>query len=59
MTVLIRNATVITMDGEHGTDPWQADILVEGDRIADVGPGLAAAGAQVIDASRRLAIPGS
>ncbi|HEX7786973.1 MAG TPA: hypothetical protein VF653_12210, partial [Methylomirabilota bacterium] len=37
----------------------RADVLIEGDRIAAVGPGLAApAGARVIDASDRIVLPG-
>src|SRR5579863_7358571 len=58
MSILIRNATVIAIDAEHGTRPWQADIAVEGDHIAAIGPSLDPGGAEVIDASRRLAIPG-
>jgi 5-methylthioadenosine/S-adenosylhomocysteine deaminase len=58
MGTLLKNATVLTLDDEHGTEPWQADVLVEGDRIAAIGPGLQAPETEVIDASRRLAIPG-
>lgn len=58
MSILIKNATVVAMDAEHGSEPWTADILVEDERIAAVGPGLDFAGAEVIDAARRLAIPG-
>ena len=58
MSILIKDATVIAMDGEQGAEARRADILVEGDRIAAVGPRLEVAGAQVIDARRRLAIPG-
>lgn len=58
MSTLIRDATVMAMDGEHGAQARQADILVEEDRIAAVGPGLEADGAEVMDGRRRLAIPG-
>ena len=39
MGTLLKNATVLTLDAEHGTEPWQADVLVEGDHIAAIGPG--------------------
>ena len=58
MSILVRDATVVAIDPEHGTEPWRADILVEGETIAAIRPGLAAEGADVIDAARRLAIPG-
>jgi 5-methylthioadenosine/S-adenosylhomocysteine deaminase len=58
MSILIKDATVIAMDAKDGGEPRHADILVEGDRIAAIGPDLPAAGAEVLDASRRLAIPG-
>jgi cytosine/adenosine deaminase-related metal-dependent hydrolase len=58
VSILIKDAMVIAMDGEWGAQARQADILVEGDRIAAVGPGLEADGAQAIDGRRRLAIPG-
>ncbi|MGN6167971.1 MAG: amidohydrolase family protein [Solirubrobacteraceae bacterium] len=58
MSTLIKDATVIAMDGERGEEARHADILVEGDRIAAVGPGLETDGVEVIDARRRLVIPG-
>ena len=58
MGMLLKNATVLTLDAEHGTEPWEADILVEGDHIAAIGPGLHAPDADLVDAGRRLAIPG-
>jgi len=58
MSVLIRNATVIAMDEGHGATPFPADIRVEGDRIHTIGPNLPVGDAEVIDGSRRLAIPG-
>ena len=53
MSILVRDATVIAIDPEHGTEPWHADILVEGDSIAAIRPGLDAEGADVIEAGRR------
>jgi cytosine/adenosine deaminase-related metal-dependent hydrolase len=58
MSILIQNATVIAMDDAHGATPFPADIRVEKDRIAEVGPGLEPGDAEVIDARRRLVIPG-
>ncbi len=58
MGILLKNATVLAVDAEHGTEPWAADVLVEGERIAAIGPGLEAPEAELIDASRRLVIPG-
>jgi cytosine/adenosine deaminase-related metal-dependent hydrolase len=53
---LIRGATVITMDAQG--DLPVADILVTGDRITEIAPGLVVDGAQVVDASGCIAIPG-
>lgn len=58
MSILVKDATVIAIDGEHGAEPFSADILVDGDTIAAIGPGLHAEGAAVVKAGRRLAIPG-
>jgi 5-methylthioadenosine/S-adenosylhomocysteine deaminase len=54
---LIRNATVLTQDDSLG-ELAGADILIDGDRIADVGRGLDADGARVIDADGDIVIPG-
>jgi 5-methylthioadenosine/S-adenosylhomocysteine deaminase len=54
---LIKDAIVLTQDPELGELP-QADILVEDDRIAAVGPNLQAADAKVIDAAGDIVIPG-
>ena len=55
--ILIKNAIVLSQDPAIGELP-EADILIEGDRIADVRPGIAADGAQVIDAAGDIVIPG-
>ncbi|MGE3936323.1 MAG: amidohydrolase family protein [Rhodospirillaceae bacterium] len=57
--LLIRGGRVYDHDGDVH-QPAVADVLVAGDRIAAVGPDLAAqaAGATVIDAAGRLVIPG-
>ena len=58
MDLLIKNATTIALDAEHGARPFTADIRVGGDRIVEIGSDLAVDGVEVIEASRRLAIPG-
>ncbi|HKE39842.1 MAG TPA: amidohydrolase family protein [Casimicrobiaceae bacterium] len=57
---IIRGGSVMTMDpgmpnkGEFA----QADVLVEGKKILAVGPNLKASGADVIDATGRIVMPG-
>jgi len=58
MDLLIENATTIAVDAEHGAKPFTADIRVRGDRIVEIGSNLDADGVELIDGSRRLAIPG-
>jgi 5-methylthioadenosine/S-adenosylhomocysteine deaminase len=59
MTTLIRNATIIAMGGPRGAAPFAGDVLIEADRIAAIGPGLAPPqGATVIDGRDRLVMPG-
>ncbi len=53
---LIRGAAVVTMDGDEVLYP--GDVLVDGERIAAVGPALAAADAEIVDGSRHIVIPG-
>jgi cytosine/adenosine deaminase-related metal-dependent hydrolase len=53
---LIRGATVITMDRQG--DLPQADLLVEGERIAAIAPALAVDDAQEVDAAGCIVIPG-
>jgi len=55
--ILIRGATVISMDGKVGNLP-KGDILVDNGTITAVGLNLEAEGAEVIDASNMIAIPG-
>jgi 5-methylthioadenosine/S-adenosylhomocysteine deaminase len=54
---LIRNATLVTMDPALG-DIAGGDLLVEDGRIARIGRGLSAPGAQVLDARDHIVIPG-
>jgi cytosine/adenosine deaminase-related metal-dependent hydrolase len=58
MDLLIKDATVIAMDADHGSRPFRADVEVRGQRIAAIGTGLEAPGADVLDGRRRLVIPG-
>ena len=56
MTVLVRGGQVLA--GDPGK-LQRADVLVEGDRIAALAPGLTApAGARVIEAAGHLVVPG-
>jgi cytosine/adenosine deaminase-related metal-dependent hydrolase len=56
-SLLIRGGRVLTMDeGLGDLDP--ADVLVEDDAIAAVGPGLQAPGAEVLDATGMIVTPG-
>lgn len=54
---LLKNGTVLTLDSKIGNFN-QADVLIEGTKIAEVGPGLEAADAELIDASNRIVMPG-
>jgi 5-methylthioadenosine/S-adenosylhomocysteine deaminase len=55
--MLFKGGTVVTIDRALG-DLAQGDVLVEGERIAAVGPNLAADNATVIDASDMIVMPG-
>ena len=51
----------MTMDHENPKDVGdfaQADVLIEGNKILDVGPNLNGGGAAVIDVSGRIVMPG-
>jgi cytosine/adenosine deaminase-related metal-dependent hydrolase len=59
VSILIKGATIIAMDPEHGAEPFGGDILIENDRIARVGGDLDPAGVdEVIDGRDRLVMPG-
>lgn len=55
MDILICGGTVY--DGSGG-EPFRADVLVRGDRIAAIGQGLSSKGARIINAARRAVTPG-
>jgi 5-methylthioadenosine/S-adenosylhomocysteine deaminase len=54
---LIRGGIVLTQDEQLGEQAG-ADVLIEGDRIAEVGRNLSADGATVIEAEGDIVIPG-
>jgi len=54
---LIKNGIVLTQDAQLG-EMAGADVLIEDDRIVAVARGLSADGAQVIDATGDIVIPG-
>jgi dihydropyrimidinase len=53
MSLLIKNATLIT-----ASETFQADILIEGEKITQIGQDLTLPDAQVIDASGKFITPG-
>src|SRR5512140_1503685 len=53
MSVVIKNGTLVT-----ASETFQADILIEGEKIALIGPNLVAPDAQVVDARGKLVMPG-
>ena len=56
-SILIKNGTVVTMN--PGRDILKGtDVLVENDRIREIGQGLAQEADEVIDATGRIVIPG-
>ncbi|MET4921969.1 amidohydrolase family protein [Streptomyces sp. PSRA5] len=55
--ILFTGATIVTMDPELGTLE-RGDLLVEGDTIVAVGPGLSAEGAVTVDATGTILAPG-
>ena len=54
---LLKNGTVLSLDSTIGNFK-EADVLIEGSKIAAVGPNLSAADAEVIDASSTVVMPG-
>jgi 5-methylthioadenosine/S-adenosylhomocysteine deaminase len=55
--ILIRGGTVVTMTQDH-PDGAPADILIENDRIAVIGSIPESSGAEIIDATGFIVIPG-
>lgn len=57
MKTLFKNGYVVSMDEKIG-NVRNCDVLVDGDRILSVGKDLAADGAEVIDATNCILLPG-
>jgi cytosine/adenosine deaminase-related metal-dependent hydrolase len=55
--ILLKGGCVLSLDPRVG-DFDRADVLIDGATIAAVGPNLTAVGAQVIDASHAIVMPG-
>lgn len=55
--VLLKGGCVLSLDPGVG-DFESADVLIEGSKIAAVKPGLTASGAEVIDATNTIVMPG-
>jgi len=55
--ILLKGGTVLTMDPSLGNFR-NADVLIEGTKIASVGPDLPVNGAEVIDATNMIVMPG-
>jgi len=53
MSILIKSGTIIT-----ASDTFQADILIDGEKISSIGNNLEDVGADVIDATAKLVMPG-
>ena len=54
---LIRGGCVLTL-GVKSPNFTQADVLIDDDRVAEVGPGLRARDAEVVDATDTIVMPG-
>jgi cytosine/adenosine deaminase-related metal-dependent hydrolase len=54
--ILLRGGYVVTMDPQLGE--LRGDVLIDNGRIGAVGPGLSASGADVVDASDMIVLPG-
>ncbi len=57
MRTLIKNALIVTMDPKRRVIP-NADLLIDGTRIAAVGPDLKDPADRVIDSTGRILLPG-
>src|SRR5205823_6480334 len=55
--LLLRGGSVVSMDAKVGDLP-RGDVLIEGDKIAQVAPKIEASDAQVIDVTGDIVIPG-
>lgn len=56
-STLLKGGCVLTL-GARTQNFHEADVLIEDGRIAEVGPGLRARGAEVVDATETIVMPG-
>lgn len=57
--ILIRGTKILAVDAEHGTEPFDGDILIEGATIKAVGHNLATGpDARIIEGRGKLVMPG-
>jgi len=56
-TTLLKNATIVTVDRSLGV-LTNCDLLIDGEKIAEMRPGIEAEQARVIDASDMIVMPG-
>ena len=54
---VLKNGIVLSLDKRVGNF-MQADVLIDGAKIGAVGPSLKAEGAEIIDASNMIVMPG-
>src|SRR5262245_19438601 len=55
--ILLRGAVVLTLDPKIG-DFENADVLIDGTRITEIRPGIAAGDAEVVDCAGTIVMPG-
>ena len=55
--ILLKGGCVLTLDPDIGNYP-KGDVLIEDNKIAAVGPQLRVSGAEVIDATNTIVMPG-
>jgi len=55
--ILVKGGTIVSLDPQVG-DFQQGDVLIQGKRIVAVAPNVEPSGAQIIDASNTIIIPG-
>lgn len=56
-TILVSGGCVLTLDSKVGNFA-RADVLIEAGIVAEVGPGIRARGAEVVDATDAIVMPG-
>ncbi len=54
--ILVKGGTIVSLERQVGAE--QGDVLIRGKRIVTVTPNIEPSGAQIIDASNTIIIPG-